>query len=251
MSGSCVGLSSSFFRASESNVRQFFDGWFWRVGLESCWGFPVSDACWTVPLGAPKFNPSEAEAVSPWPSTAWFSLVFLAISSLPVRWCHFNTISTLPVRWCEAVALAFLHLSLGRQKATSGSFSTDGFGWLGLNPAGVSLFRMHVELCPSGPQNFDFDAACQMMSGSCVGLSSSFFRASESNVRQFFDGWFWRVGFESCWGFPVSDACWTVPLGAPKFKPREAEAVSPWPSTAWFSLVFFSNFAAACQVMSF
>ena len=63
----------------------------------------------------------------------------------------FLTISTLPVRWCQAVALAFLHLSLGRQKATSGSFSTDGFGWLGLNPAGVSLFRMHVERCPSGP----------------------------------------------------------------------------------------------------
>ena len=51
----------------------------------------------------------------------------------------------------QAVALAFLHLSLGRQKATSGTFSTDGFGWLGLNPAGVSLFRMHVERCPSGP----------------------------------------------------------------------------------------------------
>ena len=47
--------------------------------------------------------------------------------------------------------LAFLHLSLGRQKATSDTFSTDGFGWLGLNPAGVSLFRMHVERCPSGP----------------------------------------------------------------------------------------------------
>ena len=27
-----------------------------------------------VPLGASKANPSEAEAVIPWPSTAWFSL---------------------------------------------------------------------------------------------------------------------------------------------------------------------------------
>ena len=151
MSGSCVGLSSSFFTASESNVRQFFDWWFWRVGLESCWGFPVSDACWTVPLGAPKFNPREAEAVSPWPSTAWFSLVFLAISPLPVRWCHFNNFDAACQVMSQAVALAFLHLSLGRQKATSGTFSTDGFGWLGLNPAGVSLFRMHVERCPSGP----------------------------------------------------------------------------------------------------
>ena len=231
MSGSCVGLSSSFFRASESNVRHLFDGWFWLVGLESCWGFPVSDACWTVPLGAAKLNGA--------PRGPKIS------------------ISTLPVRWCQAVALAFLHLSLGRQKATSGSFSTDGFGGLGLNPAGVSLFRMHVERCPSGslssiqarrkllvhgrvrwcPFN-NFDAACQVMSGSCVGLSSSFFRASESNVRHFFDGWFWLVGLESCWGFPVSDACWTVPLGAPKFNPSEAEAVSPWPSTAWFSWAF-------------
>ena len=109
----------------------------------------------------------------------------------------------------------------------------DGFGGLGLNPAGVSLFRMHVERCPSGPLSSiqarrkllvhgrpqfrrclsgechfnNFDAAGQVLSGSCVGLSSSFFRVSESDVRQFFDGWFWRVGLESCWGFPVSDAC--------------------------------------------
>ncbi len=120
--------------------------------------------------------------------------------------CFFLAISPLPVRWCQAVALAFLHLPLGRQKATSGSFSTDGFGWLGLNPAGVSLFRMHVERRLSGllrpiqarPKllfhgrplpgfpwlfnnfaaacqlmSFQFDAACQVMSGSCVGLSSS------------------------------------------------------------------------------
>ena len=88
-------------------------------------------------------------------------LVFLGcltISPLPVSWCPFNN-STLPVRWCQAVALAFLHLSLGHQKATSGTFSMDGFGGLGLNPAGVSLFRMQ-------------------------------------------------------------DACWTVPLGAPKFRFR-------------------------------
>ena len=119
----------------------------------------------------------------------------------------------------------------------------DGFGGLGLNPAGVSLFRMHVERCLSGllrsiqarrkllvhgrpPPGFpgfffeqfrrcllgechfnNFDAACQVMSGSCVGFSSSFFRVSESDVRHFFDGRFWRVGLESCWGFPVSDAC--------------------------------------------
>ena len=97
-----------------------------------------------MPLGASKVNPSEAEAVSPWLSTAWFSLVFFEqFRRCLLGECHFN----------------------------------------------------------------HFDAAGQVLSGSCVGLSSSFFRVSESDVRQFFDGWFWRVGLESCWGFPVSDAC--------------------------------------------
>ena len=103
-----------------------------------------------MPLGAPKFNPSEAEAVSPWPSTAWFSLVFLSNFAAACQVNVILTISTLPVRYCLAVAFAFLHPSLGSQKATLGSFSMDGFGGLGLNPAGVSLFRMHVERCLSG-----------------------------------------------------------------------------------------------------
>ena len=111
MSGSCVGLSSSFFRASESNIKQFFDGWFWLVGLASCWGFPVSDACWTVPLGALKLNPTEAEAVIPWPSTAWISLVFEQFRRC-VSGDVILTISTLPVRWCQAVALAFSNRSM-------------------------------------------------------------------------------------------------------------------------------------------
>ena len=47
---------------------------------------------------------------------------------------------------------------------------------LGLNPAGVSLFRMHAPL------------------GTFTG-----------------DG-FGRFGLESCWGFPVSHACPTEPF---------------------------------------
>ena len=72
-------------------------GTFSMDGFESCWGFPVSDACGTVPLGAPKFNPSEAEAES----MAVHRLVFLGFF-LQFRRCLSGdvilTISTLPVR---------------------------------------------------------------------------------------------------------------------------------------------------------
>ena len=144
--------------------------------------------------------------------------------------------------------MAFLHLSLGRQKARLGTFSVLA-GW-----ATSSSSQPRPKLPPKLPLFYPrpfhgfagsfngFKAACQVMSGSCVGLSSSFFRASESDVRHFFGGWFWQVGppleLESCWGLAVSHACRTVPLGAFKFKPTEAEAAIPWPSTAWFSLVF-------------
>ena len=167
MSGSCVCLPSSFFRASESDVRHFFGGWFWQVGppleLESCWGLAVSHACRTVP---PKLPPK------------------LPFYPRPLH----------------------------------------GF---------AGFFN-------------GFEAACQVMSGSCVGLSSSFFRASESDVRHFFGGWFSQVGppleLESCWGLAVSHACRTVPLGALQFNPTEAEAATeaaiPSPSTRWFCTVF-------------
>ena len=203
MSGNCVGLSSSFFRASESNVRQFFDGWFWLVGLESCWGFLVSHASSTPCSRGPSVQSNRCRSCH------------RSCHSIPVHYMvlHvFGMVSKLPVRWCQAVALAFLHLSLGRQKATSGSFSTDGFGWLGLNPAGVSLFRMHVERCPSGPLSCiqprpkllfhgrplpgfpwffnNFDAACQVMS------FLQFRRCLSRDVRQLLwpfptDPWYW------------------------------------------------------------
>ena len=164
MSGSGGGLSSSFFRASESNVREFFGGWFSQVGppfgLESCWGSAVSHAC------------------------SW-------------------TVSKLLVMWCQAVAVAFPHLTLGPQKATLESFSGDGSSrlghLLGWNRAGVWLFHMHADRRPSGllksiqrrpkrPPKLPFqlrplhvfagvlngfEAACYVMSGSGGGLSSS------------------------------------------------------------------------------
>ena len=94
--------------------------------------------------------------------------------------------------------MAFLHLSLGPQKATLKSFSGDGSSrlghLLGWNPAGVWLFRTHADR-PLGAHAFagflnGFEAACYVMSGSGGGLSSSFFKASESNVREFFGAWF-------------------------------------------------------------
>ena len=131
--------------------------------------------------------------------------------------------------------MAFLHLSLWRQKTTLDTFSGDGFGRLGrclsFNPAGVPLFRnqapwlafslvlalsdvlfeLHWPSLSSWFLN-GFEAACiagTFLSSSFVGLSSSFFMRSERNVRHFFGGWFWQVGplleLESCWGSAVAE----------------------------------------------
>ena len=77
---------------------------------------------------------------------------------------------------------------------------------LGLNPAGVWLFRHCAERRPeaaiAAPSTAPsttwflhsffhaFEAACLVMSGIGVGLSSSFLWASEGDVRHFFGGWF-------------------------------------------------------------
>ena len=128
------------------------------------------------------------------PSTTWFLHGFFMLSKLPV-WC------------CQALALAFLHLSCGRQKATLGTFSGAGFGlescW-GLavsapcrTEAGAATeaaissihYMVFARFCHA------FEAACLVMSGIGVGLSSSFLWASEGDVRPFFGGWFWdRLG---------------------------------------------------------
>ena len=73
------------------------------------------------------------------PSTTWFLHGFFMLSKLPV-W------------WCQALALAFLHLSCGRQKATLGSFSGAGFwtGWAWIL-LGFGLFRHRAERRPELP----------------------------------------------------------------------------------------------------
>ena len=72
------------------------------LGLESCWGFPVSHACRTEPF-----------AGRLWHILARFALL-LAVSKMPLR-----------------------HPVCGRITYH-----------LGLNPAGVSLFRMHAAQSP-------------------------------------------------------------------------------------------------------
>ena len=86
-------IASSFFRASERNVRQFYGGWFWQV-----WGLN--------PAGVLPFRNHAPK------------------SSLRTKW-------PLPRSPLQAVASLY-HLSLGRQNATLGSFTGDGFGRFGL-----------------------------------------------------------------------------------------------------------------------
>ena len=119
-------------------------------------------------------------------------------------------LSKLPVWWWQALALAFLHLSCGRPKATLGTFSGAGFwtGWawilLGFGCFGsvpnrgrschrschCSSIHSSIHYMVFAWFFHAFEAACLVMSGIGVGLSSSFLWASEGDVRQFFGGWF-------------------------------------------------------------
>ncbi len=103
--------------------------------------------------------------------------------------------------------------------ATSCASNLLGFGCFGCMPDGAS--PLLLDWPPHGFAWFlnGIEAACQVMSGSCVGLSSSFFRASPSTT------WF----------------CVFL-----EFLERFLEA-------ACQAMSFFNkqNFDAACQVMSF
>ena len=97
-------------------------------------------------------------------------------------------LSKLPVWWCQALALAFLHLSRGRQKATLGSFSGAGFwtGWawillgfgcFGSVPNGgrschrschCSSIHSSIHYMVFARFFHAFEAACLVMSGRCV-----------------------------------------------------------------------------------
>ena len=93
-----------------------------------------------------------------------------------------------------------------------------------------------------------FEAACLVMSGIGVGLSSSFLWASEGDVRQFFGGWFVdRLGLNPAGVWAVSAPCRTEAGAATE---AAIAAPSTAPSTTWFLHSFFHAFEAACLVMS-
>ena len=83
---------------------------------------------------------------------------------------------------------------------------------LGLNPAGVWLFRLRAERRPELPPKLPLQLHPQLhpLHGFCTVFSC--FRSclsgdvrplrSEGNIRQFFGGWFGQVGLEPCWGLP-------------------------------------------------
>ena len=59
-------------------------------------------------------------------------------------------------------------------------------------PAGVSLFRMHAPQNSLAENKIIRATSTESTPGSGI-IASSFFRASERNVRQFYGGWFWQV----------------------------------------------------------
>ena len=79
------------------------------------------------------------------------------------------------------------HLSLGRQKATLGSFLEDGSGRFGLESCWGSPVS---EPCSTEFLADEVATSTESTPRSCIFF---FFRALESNVRQFFGGWFWQV----------------------------------------------------------
>ena len=119
--------------------------------------------------------------------------------------------------------LHHLSLSLGRQKATLGTFTGDGSGRFGLEscwgsavsePRSTELLSdegaTSTELlskpvaCPAGVSLLVvalLGFLCLWLHCGCiagvsllvVASSFSFFRPSERNVRHFYGGWFWQV----------------------------------------------------------
>ena len=85
---------------------------------------------------------------------------------------------------------------------------------LGLNPAGVSLFRMHAPQSPLTRNWLPLEASVLAFFGpwswwlhhllfcGCIASSFCFFRPSERNVRQFYGAWFWQVWAWILLGFP-------------------------------------------------
>ena len=177
---------------------------FGRFGLESCWGFPVSDACPTERF--------DEELASAW----GLNPRVLRALILESWWLH---------HLLFVVALHHLSVSLGRQNATLGSFKGDGFGRFGLE----SCWGFPVsDACPTEPFDEELASAwglnprvlralilvvASSFVCGCIASSFCFFRPSERNVRQFYGGWFWQVwawillGF-LCFGCMLHRALW-------------------------------------------
>ena len=140
---------------------------------------------------------------------------------------------------------SFLRASEGDVRQFFGGWFLDR---LGLNPAGVWLRSCHCSSIHSSIHYMvfarffhAFEAACLVMSGIGVGLSSSFLWASEGDVRQFFGGWFLdRLGLN--------------PAGAPnggRSCHRSCHCSSIHSSIHYMVFAwFFHAFEAACLVMS-
>ena len=84
------------------------------------------------------------------------------------------------------------------------------FGWLGLNPAGVSLFRMHHPLHVLGALKFKAAGLCMFLErfpeGAFSMASYRILRRSKGTLGLCRAVCLWLVGLESCWGFLVSHA---------------------------------------------
>ena len=112
------------------------------------------------------------------------------------------------------VALHHLSVSLGRQNATLGTFTGDGFGRCGLE----SCWGFPVShACPTEPFDEELASAwglnprvlralilvvASSFVCGCIASSFCFFRPSERNVREFYGGWFWQVWAWILLGFP-------------------------------------------------
>ena len=130
---------------------------------------------------------------------------------------------------------------------------------LGLNPAGVSLFRMHAPQSPLTRNWLPLEAWILAFFGpwswwlhhllfvvALHHLSVSLGRQN-ATLGTFTGDGFGRFGLESCWGFPVSDACPTEPF--------DEELASAWGLNPRvlraLILVVASSFVCGCIASSF
>ena len=167
-------VASSFFRASERNVRQFCGRWFSQVWAWILLGF----CCFATTLY--------------WTSLGLFRS-YAPESSLRMKW-------PLPRRPLQVMA-SLHHLSLGLQNATLGTIAGGGFRRFGLEscwgsavsqPRSTALLGAVSELCSREFLADEVASSTGAAPGNGI-IASSFFRASERNVRHFCGRWFSQV----------------------------------------------------------